>query len=103
MATDPDYDQTFPSTTFEWRRVKVNRRPQGTSTARRSRSGWRHLVCWPRSEKVTLSVSWKSGAESWWLVQARGSQQVLPGWMCLEDVMALVCNEQCGGPRQGWK
>ncbi len=86
-------EQTFPSTTWQWKRVKVSRRPQGTDTARAKRGRWRHLARWPRTEKLTITVKHRGGAESWWLVEARGSQGVFPGWCALEDVMAAVFNE----------
>lgn len=91
-------EQSFPSTRWVWKKVKVTQRPQGTITARRSRSlrGFRVLPRSNRREYVTIRVKWRGGAESWWLVEARGKNQALPGWMALEDVMSLVHNEQEG-------
>jgi hypothetical protein len=42
---------------------------------------------------MTLKVRYRGGAESWWLVEARGSQGVFPGSAALEDVMVQVLNE----------
>ncbi len=42
---------------------------------------------------MTLQVTYRGGAESWWLVQARGSQGVFPGSAALEDIMSQVFNE----------
>jgi hypothetical protein len=83
-----------PSTTSAWKWAKVRRRPQGMSTVRRSRSAWHHLAAWPRRERLTLVVKWRGGAEAWWLVQARGSSGVFPGYLALDDVLSIVMNEK---------
>jgi hypothetical protein len=67
--------------------------PAGHDTARAKRGRWRHLARWPRSRSLTLTVLYRGGAESWWLVSARGSQGVFPGHCALEDVMHQVFNE----------
>jgi hypothetical protein len=38
-------------------------------------------------------VTYRGGAESWWLIDARGSIGVFPGHAALEDVMAQIFNE----------
>lgn len=43
-----------------------------------------------------MTVSWRGGAESWWLVQARGRHGTFPGHCAIEDVMAAVLNEWNG-------
>lgn len=88
-------EQEFPSTPFTWKRVKVTQRPEGTITARRSRSsrGWRLLPRSNRRDYVTIRVKWRGGAESWWLVEARGKNSAVPGWVQLEDLMSLIHNE----------
>ncbi len=48
---------------------------------------------WPRHRPLTIVIKHRGGAESWWLVKARGSQGVFPGHLALEDVMSCVCNE----------
>jgi hypothetical protein len=42
---------------------------------------------------MSLTVSYRGGSESWWLVEARGSHGVFPGHAALEDVLSQVCNE----------
>jgi len=86
-------EQTFPSTTWEWRQVKIKRRPQGTDTARAQRGRWRHLSRWPRKHHLTIRVTYRGGAESWWLIDARGSTGVFPGHAAIEDVMSQIFNE----------
>jgi hypothetical protein len=53
---------------------------------------------WPRSEKLTLKVYWRGGAESYWLVEARGSSGVFPGHASIEDVLHQVMSEPDYGP-----
>ncbi len=89
----PAIEQAFSSTTFVWRKVKMKPPPAGHTTARAKRGRWRHLTRWPRSRSLTLTVTYRGGAESWWLVSARGSQGVFPGHAQLEDVMAQVFSE----------
>jgi hypothetical protein len=97
MATKEEDEQVFGSTTFEWRQVKIKRRPQGTSTAGAQRRRWRGLARYPRAQALRgIEVQWRGGAESWWLIKARGSHGVFPGHLALEDVMAAIFNE----PRQ---
>ncbi len=67
--------------------------PAGQNGARAQRGRWRHLARWPRARKLGITVTYRGGAESWWLIQARGSQGVFPGHAALEDVMARVLNE----------
>jgi hypothetical protein len=43
-----------------------------------------------------VTVAWRGGPESWWLVTARGRHGVFPGYAALEDVMAGVLNEYNG-------
>jgi hypothetical protein len=90
METD---ERVFPSTTSDWKWAKVKRRPQGTTTARAKRGRWRHLARWPRTQHLSIKVTYRGGAESWWLVEARGSEGVFPGHAALEDVMSQVFNE----------
>jgi hypothetical protein len=40
-----------------------------------------------------VTIEYRGGAESWWLVKARGSHGVFPGHAAIEDVMSQVMNE----------
>lgn len=62
------------------------RRPQGVSFLSRSR--------WARQQEITLRVTYRGGAECWYLVKARGCRQVFPGHCALEDVMSRVYGER---------
>lgn len=89
--TEPE--QSFPSTTWAWRRVKVSSRPQGHGTARSSAYGWRGLRRTRRDLPVRLTVTYRGGAQSYWLVEARGHHKVLAGHTALEDLMAAIHND----------
>jgi len=89
----------FGSTTWEWRKVKMRTPPAGHDTARAKRGRWRGLSTWPRRRALTVTVKYRGGAESWWLVSARGRQGVFPGHAAIEDVMAQVFNEWSGERR----
>jgi hypothetical protein len=91
-----DGEQVFPSTTFEWRKVKMKPPPAGHDTARAKRGRWYGLATWPRRRTVKVEIVWRGGPESWWLVKARGRHGVFPGHAALEDVMTAVCNEWNG-------
>jgi hypothetical protein len=86
-------EQAFPSTTYEYRKVKIKTPPAGHRTVRAKRGRWYRFATWPRHRKLSLTISHRGGAESWWLVEARGSHGAFPGHLCLDDVMAVVCNE----------
>jgi hypothetical protein len=66
------------------------------------------LSRWPRTQHLTIKVRYRGGSESWWLVEARGSQGVFPGHCQLEDVMRAVLNEpdyaaDPNEPGSGWE
>lgn len=79
-----------PSTTWEWKRVRMSRGAAGSSTARRSRSLWRRFPRREPSEWLTLRVKYVGGSEAWVLVTARGETNPLPGHRSLIDVVLDV-------------
>lgn len=90
MAETPRKNTRSASTTYEWRRVKV----RGGAPEGPSRSGlpkrFQGLVRRDSKTALTLTVTYRGGAESWWLVQARGRKAAFPGHRCLDDVMAEI-------------
>jgi len=77
-----------PSTTFEWRRVKIDRRraaPGSTSPEAASKPSQRSL-----REPVTITVHYRGGSEAWWELKARGRTWRRPGSLCLHDVLADI-------------
>lgn len=94
MPSEPCSEQPFPSTTFVWKKTKIKQRPAGQSTVRRRRSGFLSLARWPRTRPLRLTVTYRGGAEAWWLVEARGVKQHFPGHLALEDVLSRCHSER---------
>jgi hypothetical protein len=46
-----------------------------------------------RRVTALVEVTYRGGPESQWLLKCRGQRYVLPGWLCLEDVMSLLHHE----------
>ncbi len=86
-------EQTFPSTTWAWKQVKMKTPPAGQDRARAQRGRWHGFPVWPRRKVLTLTIVYRGGPQSWWLVSARGRHGVFPGVAALEDVMRQVLNE----------
>lgn len=40
--------------------------------------------------RLTLTISYKGGAEAWWLIEARGRTATFPGHRAIHDVMAEI-------------
>lgn len=86
-------EQTFPSTTWAWKRVKMRSSAGGQRDSSRVKRGFRRLGRYPRSEALRITVKYRGGAEAWWLVQARGCVEAFPGHLAFEDVMRRVYSE----------
>jgi len=39
---------------------------------------------------ITLKITYRGGAEGWWLVEGRGTRQAFPGSLDLHTVMTVV-------------
>jgi hypothetical protein len=46
-----------------------------------------------RRLNTIIEIAYRGGSESKWNVKCHGQRYVLPGWMALEDVMALLHHE----------
>lgn len=99
MPAYPDRNVSSPSTTWAWRCVKIKPAPQGSIRAERSESTRTKL--WRRDARrpLTLTISYRSGPEATWLIEARGRRWFIPGHLCVHDVFTEVCREQWGGPK----
>lgn len=94
MDSSDNVERTFPSTTYEWRKVKIVRPAGGQGTARRRRTGWLRLTRQPRTQPLRVTISYRGGAESWWWLEARGEKGAIPGHWTLDDVMARLLSER---------
>lgn len=82
-------EQPFPSTSWEWRRVRITGAPQASKTTRRRRGRWWYLPRWNPREPLTMRVKYRGGAEAWIEVHSRGSMGRFPGHTAIID----VCHE----------
>lgn len=93
VTASPEKNKRSGSTTYEWRKVKVRGgAPEGPS-AQPSTKGFHGLSRRNGSTALTLTIVHRGGAESWWLVKARGRHRAFPGHWALDDVMAVVNQE----------
>jgi hypothetical protein len=92
-------EQLFSSTTWEWRKTKIRRPPDGQQTAPRSGGHWHGLPPRPIRESITLTIRWRGGGECWYEITARGRTGRIPGWLSLHDVMERINNRESYGPR----
>jgi hypothetical protein len=78
---------------WRWEARKVRQTPPEARKGR-PRRGFLGLARASRVVDHRLIVTWKGGPEAYWLVQARGTHQIFPGHVSLEDVMARVLSER---------
>nr|CRY96840.1 hypothetical protein [uncultured prokaryote] len=83
-------DEILPSTTWEWRRVKID--PPLAAPTRKAAAGARRapLSHWPSRTALTITVRYRGGAECWYEVKGRGRRWRVPGVLALHDVMEAV-------------
>jgi hypothetical protein len=91
-----DTERVFASTTYEWRRVKIRRRPGPQGTARAERAPL--LPASPAERRAartartpfTLQLQYRGGAETWWQATYAGRTYRFNGGLCFHDVMRQV-------------
>lgn len=74
------------STTWGFKPVKIDRRPQGNVTTERSEGLW-SLLPWPRKRPMTLTIKYLGGSQCWFEVRARGRSLKRPGVVHLVELM----------------
>lgn len=100
MHQDPSSKKSAPSTTWEWRKIKM--RPAGTAPERKSARGRPSALSrWNRRERLTITVHSRGGPEAWWELRARGRVWRRPGHHCLEDVLGDIFDGEGGQPSTG--
>jgi hypothetical protein len=87
-------EQTFPSTTWAWKRVKIACPPEAMSSAgarlRRAQARPRFygLPPWPiRRRPLALTVKYRGGAQAWVEVHSRGRTIRVPGDTTIYDLV----------------
>lgn len=89
-----------PSTTWRWKRIKVRDAPaRGQSLVRMEDAVETPSVLKDRHKPFTLTLSYKGGSESNWLVSYGNRLWRCPGWMVLEDVVRVFELPVRRGPR----
>lgn len=92
-----------PSTTWAYRKVKIQRRPQGSAKRRPKGSSGPLLRRRDPKEALSMRVTYRGGAEAWWKIEARGEVYIAPGHLCLHDVMMSINDGNPGAARGGSK
>lgn len=90
MSTDASGEHQSGSTTWVWKRVKMERRPQGPSNTAARRASSPPLAARSPREPLTVTVVYRGGPECWWEVRGRGRVYRVPGHVALHDLMRLI-------------
>jgi len=85
-------EHLFASTTWEWKKVRMRRPAGGHSDSAAKPLRWRFRSPWDKRRPLTLTVTFRGGAEAWVEVHARGSAGRFPGHVALIDVLEEVWN-----------
>lgn len=75
------------STTWETRRVRINRAPQASVDSAPKALRWRRLPPRDPRKPLTCTVKWRGGPEAWIEVHARGDIGRFPGSVCIADLV----------------
>ena len=82
-----------PSTTFVWKKVKIQAppRPQGTARAQRARMApeRKERDGLPR-QPIGVLVQYRGGSEAWWEITYAGVRYRIEGYHHFHDVMRWV-------------
>lgn len=83
-------EQEFPSTLYELRKVRIRRPAGGQKPVSPKGMPLHRLPPRPIRESLTVSISYKGGAMTWWEVKARGAVLYRPGYVTLDDLMVDI-------------
>lgn len=90
MPNEPRSNKCTPSTTYAWRKVRISRAPQAETTVPRQGRPVQALAQRDPRKPLSITISYRGGAESWWELRARGVVLRRPGSVCLDDVLSLL-------------
>lgn len=94
MADISDTNNSSLSTTWGWRRVKISRAPQASVESGRRPPQIRSRSRRNPRDPLTISISYRGGAECWWEIHARGCIIRRPGHNSLHDVLWELQGDQ---------
>ena len=87
-------EQSFPSATWEWRRVKIKPPAQGHQDSAPKGHRWRRLPVRNPRDPLTLTVKLRGGPEAWVEIHARGDLGRFPGYVTIAEVVLWVNGHQ---------
>lgn len=90
MARHTESEHPFPSTRWEWKRVKMARPPEASSTAPSAARFRNALPGRDPRKPLPVTVKFRGGAECWYEVVSRGTTWRFPGTVCLHDAMRKI-------------
>lgn len=90
MGPERKTEQPFPTTTWEWKQVKVRRPAGGHSGSAPKAPRWFRLPPRNPREPLTIKVKFRGGSECWYEVHARGSIGRFPGYIAIHDIMSEI-------------
>lgn len=82
---------------YEPDKISAARREGKARPAKPAR--WRGLSRRNAKDKLTVTITYRGGAEAWYLVEARGRSGVFPGVAALHDVMEEIYCSYRSSPR----
>jgi hypothetical protein len=92
LAMALEHEQSFGSTHWVWKRVKMRRPPEAKVTAARRATYWHGRRPLPMRSPVTLTIKLRGGPECWVEVHARGGIGRYPGVTAIYDVLRDITN-----------
>ena len=93
---DPEAtNASLPSTTWEWRQVRIRRPPEAHSGSQPKAGFWKRFPKRNPREPLKISVSYRGGPECWYEVHARGSVGRYPGYRSIHEIMSDINQSGC--------
>lgn len=83
-------EHVFPSTTWEWRHVKISRPAGGHRDGATKSHRWFGRSSWKKRDPLSMKVSYRGGPEGWVEIHSRGSVGRFPGSVSILDVMLEI-------------
>lgn len=81
-----------PSTTWEWRKVKIRRPPEANEHSRPKGVRWRRFPRRDPRKPITVSLKLRGGPEAWVEVKGRGETNRYPGYVTIAEVLFDINN-----------
>lgn len=87
----PEHDEIIEgSTTWKWIHVTIDPPPAAQAARRRRPRKQAPLPAWNPKSALTLTVTYRGGAEAWYEVRGRGRTFRMRGDLGIHDVMRRI-------------